>query len=619
MEAEAVRQEYFESYHGEFANAITATASGEVIRVDDVSPVEHTAKIKISGKNLCPSTFLFGNFQTVDGTLGNDELYRSILVTLSKGVYTLSCDTEIMLIRKKVNEKVTALTEFIGTKSYTFEIAEDSEVGLSFRTEPKGGDIDNIKLQIELGDTATEYEPYVDPTTVTLTVQDGEGETVATYTPEADGTVNGITSVSPTMTLLTDTAGVTIEAEYNQDTNVAIGNVTADIEELDRVTAEIATELDNRVPVINEIHVAKDGSGDFTDLPTAIESINDSGARNIYNVYIHEGTYNTTNANNIDGSGLVIPNYVNLIGIGNRDNIILQTGMTSSNLTDSRVSNVSVLNVNRNHRLENLYILAQNCRYGVHSESGNTRQDNERTVVNCRVYHKGNDSKWSWQTLVGWGEGCSSGDVATYEGCVFEGKGGGYLMHNNTNFTKRSVHTFKDCSFRNTSAGSGFVCDCITISSKGSGQQDLLNFHGCTFSGQGVRITDTYGDYTVAGAGNGDARFEGTNTFTFADKGDILYNWQGSTVAAWTPVKSCWGQCFQKLTNSDTDLFLGVTLTEAANYSRAKVMYHGIIPSSKLGVSATAGKRYKIANGTLTETTAGDHVFVCRINGYLEF
>jgi hypothetical protein len=57
--------------------------------------------------------------------------------------------------------------------------------------------------QFEEGSVATEYEPY-------------KGET---YNPLSDGTVDGIKSVSPTMTLFTDTAGVEIEIEYNRDSN----------------------------------------------------------------------------------------------------------------------------------------------------------------------------------------------------------------------------------------------------------------------------------------------------------------------------------------------------------------------------------------------------------------
>ena len=54
-------------------------------------------------------------------------------------------------------------------------------------------------IQIELGSTATDYEPYITPTD---------------YTPNADGTVNGVTSLYPNTTLMTDTDGVIIDCEY---------------------------------------------------------------------------------------------------------------------------------------------------------------------------------------------------------------------------------------------------------------------------------------------------------------------------------------------------------------------------------------------------------------------
>lgn len=67
-----------------------------------------------------------------------------------------------------------------------------------------------IKPQLELGSVSTEYEPY-------------RGQN---FTPNADGTVEGVTSISPTMTLTTDKNGVIIEAEYNKDTNKVIEQLT---------------------------------------------------------------------------------------------------------------------------------------------------------------------------------------------------------------------------------------------------------------------------------------------------------------------------------------------------------------------------------------------------------
>ena len=65
-------------------------------------------------------------------------------------------------------------------------------------------------MQIELGTTATEYEPYKIPTE---------------YTPTADGTVNGVTSLYPNTTLMTDTEGIIIDCEYNRDINKAFAEL----------------------------------------------------------------------------------------------------------------------------------------------------------------------------------------------------------------------------------------------------------------------------------------------------------------------------------------------------------------------------------------------------------
>ena len=62
-------------------------------------------------------------------------------------------------------------------------------------------------IQLEAGNTVTDFEAF-------------KGKA---YTPNADGTVEGITSLYPTMTLTTDTEGAVIHCEYNRDTNKALG------------------------------------------------------------------------------------------------------------------------------------------------------------------------------------------------------------------------------------------------------------------------------------------------------------------------------------------------------------------------------------------------------------
>jgi hypothetical protein len=77
-------------------------------------------------------------------------------------------------------------------------------------------------IQLEKGTTATAYEPWVDPTGFKVT--DGKGNT---FTPNTDGTVEGVTSTSPTMTLSLDKEGATIDVEYNRDLTAAIERIEA--------------------------------------------------------------------------------------------------------------------------------------------------------------------------------------------------------------------------------------------------------------------------------------------------------------------------------------------------------------------------------------------------------
>lgn len=74
----------------------------------------------------------------------------------------------------------------------------------------KLGWIDVKNLQVEIGEIATDYEPY----------------TETEYTAAADGTVEGVKSISPTMNLSTDKAGAVIDAECFLDPQAVITDLT---------------------------------------------------------------------------------------------------------------------------------------------------------------------------------------------------------------------------------------------------------------------------------------------------------------------------------------------------------------------------------------------------------
>jgi len=102
------------------------------------------------------------------------------------------------------SSKTITLTKDVASVGYVWRVDTNSVAVGDTLT------IDKIKLQLEISNTATEYTPYGGLTVI----------------PSADGTVEGVTSIVPVMTLLTDNKGVTIKAEYNKDTNKVIEQLT---------------------------------------------------------------------------------------------------------------------------------------------------------------------------------------------------------------------------------------------------------------------------------------------------------------------------------------------------------------------------------------------------------
>lgn len=237
-------------------NAIKKTVSGSVVTMDDVSPVEHNPSILVHGKNFLAShitkeTTVSGmtcSFQEnsaevfLNGTVTNEisTVFPNTII-LPKGTYTASVyglnipdsgADRIYLRNVKTNEVVV---NHVTVKEFkTFTLSEDAEIlcNIVFR---KSSTYENatIKIQIELGNTVTEYTPYVNPTTVKVTTYGSdESDNLKTHIPSQDGTVSNITSLSPSMTILTDTEDVTIECEYNRDTNKVIESLIKAIEDL---------------------------------------------------------------------------------------------------------------------------------------------------------------------------------------------------------------------------------------------------------------------------------------------------------------------------------------------------------------------------------------------------
>lgn len=192
----------------------TVTSQG-IVSVNDVSEIPHDISVKLTsdtvedistvkllkqGKNLLNEKAVAPIAVNAEGV----TRYGWDLGVLPQGNYTLTAygnyvkskTVSYKIITNGVYGEYISLDENTKTKTITLNGSQ----GLIVYLYQDVTDLyDNVTLQLEVGDK-TEYEPYIEPTV---------------YDVSADGTVEGVKSISPNMTLFTD-ADVEIEMIYHK-------------------------------------------------------------------------------------------------------------------------------------------------------------------------------------------------------------------------------------------------------------------------------------------------------------------------------------------------------------------------------------------------------------------
>ena len=231
-----------------FSGALRGSASGEAVRLTDVSPIEHEIKIKLTaesnhsdfsgvtlkryGKNLLPYPYKNTNIDYTfnginykvksDGTVvlngtANEQSYFILAgLVLNKGVYYLSgCPSGGQGSTYSIYFQYDNFSYYKADygSGVKIDINEKKNCAVAINIG-KNTTVSNLifKPMLEVGSKLTDFE---------------ERRTAVAYTPAADGTVTGVTSISPDMTFLSDTDGIIINAEYNKDLNKAISELYA--------------------------------------------------------------------------------------------------------------------------------------------------------------------------------------------------------------------------------------------------------------------------------------------------------------------------------------------------------------------------------------------------------
>ena len=231
-----------------FSGALYGSASGEAVRLTDVSPIEHEIKIKLTaesnhsdfsgvtlkryGKNLLPYPYRNTNIDYTfnginykvksDGTVvlngtANEQSYFILAgLVLNKGVYYLSgCPSGGQGSTYSIYFQYDNFSYYKADygSGVKIDINEKKNCAVAINIG-KNTTVSNLifKPMLEVGGKLTDFE---------------ERRTAVAYTPAVDGTVTGVTSISPDMTFLSDTDGIIINAEYNKDLNKAISELYA--------------------------------------------------------------------------------------------------------------------------------------------------------------------------------------------------------------------------------------------------------------------------------------------------------------------------------------------------------------------------------------------------------
>lgn len=167
------------------ANAIRGKASGEVIRVDDVSPAGHYPAVRVAGKNIFNIDGVLNDalVKNDDGTYTlrryNGYRFSNYMetnipagTTITVSVYGLTEDGfssfYIQMMNEEEGTKAISLSASSPVKTTSWD-RDATKLRIYMPPNAVDGDYKTFSaIQVEIGDTATEYVPYIDPTTISV-------------------------------------------------------------------------------------------------------------------------------------------------------------------------------------------------------------------------------------------------------------------------------------------------------------------------------------------------------------------------------------------------------------------------------------------------------------------
>lgn len=387
----------------------------------------------------------------------------------------------------------------------------------------------------------------------------------------------------------------------------------------------MSSVIETNMPMISpktktDFNVKKDGTGDFTSIYQALKSVGHGTVGNPITLYIHSGEYDilqelggdnflrTVENTNSERQGIEVPDYVNIIGVGD---VHLKMDVPDSKTTRNTSSRISVLNVWRHNLIKNIKITVRNTRYAVHDETNNQYANNNVKYIDCYFEHKGN-KRGVWDSTQAYAAGMGSGGNYYFENCTFKSVTIPFSMHDNFNIEPNRVKISK-CTFI-----TGLEDVAIRFGSYGTGaKKSIVTIENCNID-KSIKLFEEQGNsrhgnhFAVSGGGNTIVPYININSagrkerVEFADEVRTLKNTSQIRITIGMPVKLV-GNSVQPLGANEPWLFYGISLDDIESNATGVIKYAGYIAKEDTGISSlSAGQRIGLVNGRLSVVESND-------------
>ena len=385
---------------------------------------------------------------------------------------------------------------------------------------------------------------------------------------------------------------------------------------LAETTKEIKEKLSSNV-----ITVKKDGTGDFTKIIDAVNSITDSSYDNKYTIKVYKGEYDVyeelggaewlTTITSGALNGIVLPDYVDLEFVD--DDTLIK--MIIPDDTDSTLLEncyrVSPLNAWRNNNFKNVKIKAYNTRYCLHNESNGAFANYKQKFDNCYFEHLGG-TLTNWTSYEALGSGSSSNAHFEYNNCKFISKKyGGFYLHTNALNTDKTVCIMNNCEFIgnmgvNNNSVDNFACRFQNLEKTDYGSYAIMN--NCKINGKLV-TTGTF-PFKIYGSGNTECLIytNSNSDIQFADETEKCLNKTGETIPTLTPIKMFNGT-ISKIASGEEYLLYGVTCEDIADGEYGLVKKKGYMRIDSLNIAVGGNKKLGIVDGAIARVTSGEKFY----------